>query len=180
MRSKEVLYEVCCGWRKFLDSDMVDRLSPAHRSWLMSRVRSKNTGPELAVRRALHAQGYRFRVHNEALPGKPDMVFSRRRKVIFVHGCFWHGHACRGGGPAAKTNEEYWHEKIARNRARDRRTAAALRREGWGVAVIWECQIKRGNWISRVNRFLGPPRTPARGTRNPQPATLLDEAFKQR
>ncbi|WP_343214789.1 very short patch repair endonuclease [Dyella sp. RRB7] len=133
----------------------MDRLSSEQRSKHMSLIRSKDTKPERKVRSTLHALGYRFRLHNKELPGKPDLVFRARKKVIFVHGCFWHGHGCRGEHYNPKSNTEYWVAKIERNRQRDRQTAALLRRLGWGVATVWECQLRRENsWLRRIQRFL--------------------------
>lgn len=138
---------------------MVDRLSPTARSALMSRIRSKNTKPELVVRRRLHALGYRFFVHAKRLPGSPDLVFPRRRKAIFVHGCFWHSHDCRHGERRPGTNVEYWGEKTRANRERDERKESELRDGGWEVATIWECETKsKGEeWLARCMAFLGPP-----------------------
>jgi DNA mismatch endonuclease (patch repair protein) len=107
----------------------------------MARIRSKNTKPELIVRRLAHALGYRFRLHRRDLPGKPDLVFPRRRCVIFVHGCFWHGHGCRLSS-RPKTNSDFWADKIAGNRARDARHVEELRKQGWQVEVIWECETR--------------------------------------
>lgn len=109
----------------------------------MSRVRSKNTAPELAVRRLLASLGYRFRLHRRDLPGTPDIVFSGRRKVVFVHGCFWHGHARCRYGRTPKTRPEFWGEKQRRNAARDRATRLALRHAGWAVVTVWECELRR-------------------------------------
>ena len=97
---------------------MADRVSPKKRSYIMSRVKTKDTGPELLLRRALHKRGYRYRVNVKKLPGKPDIVFPSRRKLVFVHGCFWHGHDCRWGRPP-KSNAEYWKPKVRANRKRD-------------------------------------------------------------
>lgn len=136
---------------------MTDRLTQDRRSWLMSRIRSSDTRPEMIVRSALHALGFRYRLHRTDLPGTPDLVFPSRKKVLFVHGCFWHGHRCRMGQAAPKTNVEFWADKIRKNVARDRRNVNALRRQGWGVAIVWECELKKrrgGKWISRVARFL--------------------------
>ncbi|MBD0272344.1 MAG: DNA mismatch endonuclease Vsr [Acetobacteraceae bacterium] len=133
---------------------MADRLSPEARSALMARIRGKDTRPELAVRSMLHAMGFRFRLHRRDLPGTPDIVLSGRRKAIFVHGCFWHGHGC-GCARLPKTRLDYWGPKIAANRARDGRKAAALRREGWSVAAVWECQLRKpGALERRLARFL--------------------------
>lgn len=120
----------------------------------MSRIKAKDTGPELAVRSALHAMGFRFRLHVRRLPGSPDLVFTSRRKVVFVHGCFWHGHNCRYGQAQPKSNLEYWSTKLTANLKRDARAKRRLRAEGWGVATVWECTVRKGTWISRIARFL--------------------------
>lgn len=122
---------------------MADTLSSPERSKLMSRVRNKNTGPELAVRKALHAAGFRFRLHGKDLPGRPDIVLPRYRTAVFVHGCFWHGHACRRGA-LPQDNAEFWSEKINRNRARDAAVREALALAGWSVETIWQCELKQG------------------------------------
>lgn len=109
----------------------------------MGRIRNKNTGPELAVRKALHAAGFRFRLHRRDLPGRPDIVLPRLRLAIFVHGCFWHGHDCRRG-KLPDDNAEFWVEKIDRNKARDVAAQAALSQAGWTVETIWQCQLKNG------------------------------------
>ncbi|HEX7883556.1 MAG TPA: very short patch repair endonuclease [Afipia sp.] len=126
------------------------------RSRTMRAVKGKNTQPEWTVRRLLHAAGYRYRLHVADLPGKPDLVFPAKRKVIFVHGCWWHGHSCARGARPAKTNASYWSEKIARNRDRDVRNLATLRASGWKVHVVWECQIKKPGLLARLKRFLSP------------------------
>nr|WP_233102106.1 very short patch repair endonuclease [Variovorax sp. IB41] len=120
----------------------------------MSRIKSKNTLPELTVRRTLHQLGYRYRLHAKGLPGSPDLVFSGMGKIIFVHGCFWHGHSCKQGRAASKSNVQFWTEKITRNKARDVRVSARLRSRGWHVLTIWECQIKKDVWLNRALRFL--------------------------
>jgi DNA mismatch endonuclease (patch repair protein) len=134
---------------------MVDRLSPQARSKLMAAVGSKDTAPELAVRRLLHALGFRFRLHRRDLPGTPDIVLPGRRKAIFVHGCFWHGHpGCRFATRPA-TRPEFWAEKIGRNQTRDRIAVARLRRLGWSVATVWECSLRRPEHVAaRLYRFL--------------------------
>ncbi|MBX3397095.1 MAG: DNA mismatch endonuclease Vsr [Gemmataceae bacterium] len=124
---------------------------------MLSRIRGKDTAPELAVRRILFSLGYRYRLHVKALPGRPDLVFPARRKVIFVHGCFWHGHACLGGKlPGTRT--DFWAAKIDGNRRRDRRNRAALRRLGWESLVVWECSMRRVQSLTTVRarmvRFL--------------------------
>ena len=137
---------------------MMDHLTPRKRSETMRRVRSVNTGFELRVRRLLHALGYRFRVH-AALPGKPDIVFAKRRKVIFCHGCFWHSHQNCKRASVPKSNIDFWIPKLARNKQRDRSAQDALREQGWQVLIIWECESKDVSSLSlRVQAFLGSPR----------------------
>lgn len=133
---------------------MVDRLTPERRSRLMSRIGPKNTKPELTVRRMLHAAGWRYRLHRKGLPGTPDIVFGTRRAVLFVHGCFWHGHHCRLGR-LPKTRTEFWSEKIAGNKARDRRKVDELVEKGWRVMTIWQCGLKDAEGTLRdVEAFL--------------------------
>lgn len=112
------------------------------RSKTMRAVRSKDTGPEIAVRRLAHKLGFRFRLHRKDLPGTPDLVFPKFRKVIFVHGCFWHGHDCPRGARAPKTNRDYWERKLERNKARDAKALSDLRSMGWQAQTIWECEIR--------------------------------------
>jgi DNA mismatch endonuclease, patch repair protein len=107
----------------------------------MSRVKSRDTTPERAVRSMLHAMGYRFRLCRKDLPGKPDIVFGPRKKVVFIHGCFWHGHRCRKGR-LPKSNDAFWRNKIETNRARDKSSARKLRALGWEVLTIWQCQLR--------------------------------------
>ena len=124
------------------EQTVMDKLPRERRSLLMARIRSKDTAPEWTVRRLVHAMGYRYRLHDRRLPGTPDLVFPSRRKVIFVHGCFWHGHDCpRGFKP--KTNADFWASKISKNRARDAQQLSDLTALGWQVLVIWECAIHR-------------------------------------
>lgn len=133
----------------------MDRLTPQRRSWLMSRIGSRNTGPELAVRSLLHRLGFRFRLHKRDLPGTPDIVLPGRRAVVFVHGCFWHGHACKRLG-MPKSRAEYWLSKIDANRRRDIRNRRLLRSRGWRVITVWECEVKNPEKLSaRLTRFLG-------------------------
>lgn len=108
----------------------------------MSRIKEKDTFPEMAVRRLVYALGYRYRLHRKDLPGKPDLVFKGRRKVIFVHGCFWHGHKDCNKGSLPKTNSEFWREKIARNIERDQRNIEELNIIGYKSLIVWECQTK--------------------------------------
>ncbi|SAL15551.1 DNA mismatch endonuclease Vsr [Caballeronia udeis] len=119
----------------------MDTISEADRSALMGRIRSKNTRPEIAVRSILHRLGYRFRLHRKDLPGCPDIVLPKYRKIILVHGCFWHGHTCRLASKP-KSNQEYWTAKIKSNQVRDARNLDILRREGWRVLEIWECEVR--------------------------------------
>ena len=108
----------------------------------MRAVRSRDTTPEMIVRRVVTSLGYRYRLHKATLPGKPDLVFGPRRKVIFVHGCFWHGHDCKRGARLPKTKVDYWREKVRRNRERDAATLNALRDTGWSTLVVWECETR--------------------------------------
>lgn len=107
----------------------------------MRRVRAKNTGPEMRVRKLVFSMGYRYRLHDRSLPGTPDLVFRRPRKVIFVHGCFWHRHARCALARLPKSRTEFWVPKLEGNRRRDRRNMSRLRRAGWDVLVVWECEI---------------------------------------
>ncbi|MEJ8574150.1 very short patch repair endonuclease [Microbaculum marinum] len=134
---------------------MADRLTPERRSYLMSRVRGKDTIPELRVRKLAHALGYRFRLHRRDLPGKPDLVFPRLGKIAFVHGCFWHRHeGCRLATPS-KSRTEFWEAKFARNVERDQRVQEELRKLGWDVIVIWECETRDPRKLeNKVRRFL--------------------------
>lgn len=121
----------------------------------MQAVKGANTTPEMTVRRLLASEGYRYRLHRSDLPGRPDIAFVGRRKVIFVHGCFWHGHDCRRGSRMPKTNSAYWSAKIIRNRSRDVRTRAVLSEAGWSVLTVWECETKdRAALIRRLVEFL--------------------------
>jgi len=125
------------------------------RSRTMRAVRSKNTKPELIVRRLVHALGFRFRLHRRDLPGSPDLVFPSRRKVIFVHGCFWHGHDCARGSRQPKTNVDYWITKISRNRNRDNETRQLLSNAGWASLIIWECELRDVQEIQqKIETFL--------------------------
>jgi DNA mismatch endonuclease (patch repair protein) len=132
-----------------------DPLTPAQRRRTMASVRGKDTMPELAVRRLVHGLGYRYRLHRRELPGKPDLVFPARRKVIFVHGCFWHRHHCRAGAKEPKTNTAYWLPKLAKNKTRDKAHQIKLRRSGWRVLVVWECHLKNEKTLHRrIVKFL--------------------------
>lgn len=122
---------------------------------IMRAVKGKDTGPEMLVRRLTHGLGYRYRLHAKELPGKPDMAFRPRKKVIFMHGCFWHGHQCKRGDRTPKNNRTYWKKKISRNRERDRENMEALRRQGWRALVVWECETKDVKQLAeRIRSFL--------------------------
>ncbi|HKQ51669.1 MAG TPA: very short patch repair endonuclease [Pyrinomonadaceae bacterium] len=134
---------------------MADHISPEQRSRNMSRVKGRDTRPEMLVRSIVHRLGYRFRLHGKKLPGRPDVVLTRHRKVIFVHGCFWHGHpGCRRAARPS-TNREFWDKKIDGNMARDSANIKALRREGWAVLVVWQCAMKdRERLEEKLSEFL--------------------------
>jgi DNA mismatch endonuclease (patch repair protein) len=119
----------------------MDTLSKTQRSANMRAVHSKHTGPEMAVRRAAHRLGLRFRLHRDDLPGRPDLVFPKWRTVVFVNGCFWHGHMGCRRSKLPSSNVDFWREKLSRNRQRDRKNYRALRKMGWHVALIWQCNI---------------------------------------
>ena len=124
----------------------------------MSRIRSKGMKPEMIVRRLVHAMGYRYRLHQNALPGTPDLVFPSRRKVIFVHGCFWHQHAGCSDGHLPASNRGYWIPKLQRNTRRDQIAVEKLRELGWDVLIIWECETKlQDNISTKVKEFLSAP-----------------------
>jgi DNA mismatch endonuclease (patch repair protein) len=134
---------------------MPERLTKKERSRVMAAVKSRDTTPELIVRQLVHRTGHRFRLHRRDLPGTPDIVLPRLRKIINVHGCFWHMHMCRHGRVAPVSNAEYWDSKRQRNAERDRRTRRQLIRAGWGVLTIWECQTKDTNRLTaRLDTFL--------------------------
>lgn len=136
------------GTHRLSATSMTDRVSRAQRSRNMAAVRSSNTTPEKAVRSILHRLGLRFRLHQRALPGTPDIVLKRHVTVVFVHGCFWHGHDCpRGKMPG--TRPEFWIPKLQRNRERDLDNARRLRAQGWKVLIVWECELRNPNQLSR-------------------------------
>lgn len=121
---------------------MVDKLASQRRSWNMSRIRSRDTAPELAVRRLVHRLGFRFRLHSRNLPGKPDLVLARHRTVILVHGCFWHQHEGCADCSKPGTNQSYWAPKLTRNVQRDAINRSLLISEGWKVITVWECETR--------------------------------------
>lgn len=129
----------------------MDKLDPVRRSQNMARIRSKNTKPELKVRSTAHARGYRFRLHRKDLPGSPDLVFPRLRKVVFVHGCFWHRHSGCQDCSNPKSRQDYWLPKFARTIERDRHALRELKKAGWQTCVVWECEV---NDIATLQRRL--------------------------
>jgi DNA mismatch endonuclease (patch repair protein) len=134
-----------------------DVFDPVQRSAVMRAVKSSDTAPERAVRAAARELGYgrRYRLNGAHLPGKPDLVFTSLGKVVFVHGCFWHGHDCKRGARQPKDNAKYWTDKVARNRARDATSLRALRAEGWSALVVWECETRNAAALARkLGRFL--------------------------
>jgi DNA mismatch endonuclease, patch repair protein len=143
---------------------MADNRNTASRSALMSRIGGKDTAPEMLVRRLLHHLGYRYRLHRRDLPGSPDIVLPSRRKVVFVNGCFWHAHGCKIGQPP-KSRLEFWIPKLKRNRQKDSRDRRALRKLGWSVLTIWQCQTKSQKRLEgRLVDFLGRSRKNLRST----------------
>jgi DNA mismatch endonuclease (patch repair protein) len=136
---------------------MTDTRTPEQRRRIMQSVKTKNTGPETAVRKALFALGYRFRLHRKDLPGSPDIVFPGRQKAIYVHGCYWHSHEC-SKGKASKSRIEYWGPKIEANRARDARNLQEMNALGWQTHVVWQCELKdMKSALTRLGNFLGKP-----------------------
>lgn len=132
---------------------------PEARRRVMSSIRGSNTKPELVVRRLLHSLGYRYRIHLRGPGGRPDIAFPRRKKAIFVHGCFWHGHECRAGRVPA-TRSDYWHEKLQANKDRDARYLRALSDAGWDSLVVWECEVKNTDALeTKLRGFLGERRS---------------------
>jgi DNA mismatch endonuclease (patch repair protein) len=133
----------------------MDTLVPADRSKQMSRVKSKDSKPELLVRRLVHSLGFRYRLHRKNLPGCPDLVFPARKKAIFIHGCFWHRHHCALGNRIPKSNQEFWLTKLEANRARDIKVARQLAELGWAILIVWECETKDRNALQeRILDFL--------------------------
>lgn len=129
---------------------MADHLTTQRRSWNMARIRSENTKPEMAVRSLLHMMGHRFRLHRKDLPGKPDIVLPRYKTVIFVHGCFWHRHKGCRRSTTPSSNRRYWLKKFERNKANDKSNRGELKKAGWRVIIVWECQAKKQNKLDRM------------------------------
>ena len=135
----------------------MDKINPQRRSQNMAAIKSKNMKPEMIVRRLAHKLGYRYRLHAKDLPGKPDLVFRKRRKVIFVNGCFWHQHDAQGclDSRRPKSNRDYWNKKLQTNVERDRRNLEALKQAGWSAIIIWDCETKDTGPLSlKIAHFL--------------------------
>lgn len=134
---------------------MTDVLTPEQRRFNMSKIRSKDTRPEIIVRSLVHGLGYRYRLHNSKLQGKPDLVLTRHRKIIFVHGCFWHMHKCRYGKAKPRTNAGFWQNKRTENAKRDKKNIATLKHDGWQILIVWECWIRNTSLLrNRLVSFL--------------------------
>lgn len=138
---------------------MVDVLTKKQRQYCMSRIQGKDTKPEMVVRKLVFALGYRYRLHDKKLLGKPDLVFPGRHKVIFVHGCFWHRHNCKYGKVIPQTRKQFWEEKLNKNKERDKKNKRKLQKLEWDVLVVWECETKdvkkSKHLISKLNNYLG-------------------------
>ena len=132
---------------------MTDVHNKKTRSYNMSRIRSENTKPEMLVRKFLHAQGFRYSLHNKRLPGKPDIVLKKYKTIVFVHGCFWHGHKNCKYFVVPKTRTNFWLNKIAANKANDEKAVKALKKDGWMVITVWECKLKP-NKVEKTLTFL--------------------------
>ena len=141
----------------------MDTHSKAQRSFNMSRIKSRDTTPEMIVRRLLFSMGYRYRVNAKKLPGKPDIVFTRKRKAIFVHGCFWHRHKDCKKATIPQSRKEFWEEKFKRNVSRDRENCKALKSDGWKILLVWECELtnaqkrfqRLADLVSEINHSVG-------------------------
>jgi DNA mismatch endonuclease, patch repair protein len=135
--------------------EVTDHVDALKRSQMMAAVRSKDTKPEMAVRRLVHAMGFRYRLHQTSLPGKPDLVFASRRKIILVHGCFWHRHRGCRYATTPKTRTAFWNQKFCTNIERDRRTLRELKRMGWSVKTVWQCELKNPAKLAKaLDEFL--------------------------
>jgi len=136
---------------------MIDTRTKEQRSRIMKSVGTRDTGPELTVRRLLHRIGYRYRLHRKDLPGRPDIVFPSRKRIIFIHGCFWHGHEC-SKGKLPKSRLDYWTAKIKANQDRDAKVVARLREAGWQTLTLWQCELTGlGQLERKLRQFLGDP-----------------------
>lgn len=133
---------------------MADKMTPSQRHYCMSRIKGKDTRPEMRVRRYLHGHGFRYSLHSKRLPGKPDLVLRKYNSVIFIHGCFWHGHpGCPEFRPP-KSNEEFWKEKVRRNKERDAAEIGTLEALGWNVIIVWECELKKARFEASMERLV--------------------------
>jgi DNA mismatch endonuclease (patch repair protein) len=144
----------------------MDRIDKKRRSWNMSRIRGKNTKPEILVRSALHAMGYRFRLHPRALPGRPDIVLPKYRTALFVHGCFWHRHGCQFSY-TPKSRVKFWQRKFSRNVERDLQVRTELKSLGWRVVTLWECQVKSRDRLEKRIQQLFPSLSSTDSTAEP-------------
>jgi len=131
---------------------MADIFNKKKRSQIMSRISGKDTKPEIIIRKALFSEGYRYRLHRKNLPGNPDIVFPSRKKVIFVNGCFWHGHTCKKAA-LPSTNKLFWKKKLTGNKKRDKLNLEKLKAMGWKSLVIWQCQIKKNTFETQINKI---------------------------
>ena len=143
----------------------MDRISKERRSWNMSRIRSKDTGPEKVVRSILHKNGFRFRLHRNDLPGKPDIVLPKHKTVIFVHGCFWHRHCGCKYAYTPKSRKQFWIRKFSANVMRDKLMRSRLMRAGWHVCIVWECETGGKNFASDIQHLVANFRPGARAMR---------------
>jgi DNA mismatch endonuclease, patch repair protein len=142
----------------------MDRITPERRSWNMSRIQGRNTAPERRVRSLLHRCGFRFSLRRKDLPGKPDVVLPRFQTAVFVHGCFWHRHAGRRNAVLPKTRSDFWFRKLSGSVERDRQNVRDLKKLGWRVLIVWECELKEVAAVTRrVKRFLGNTRSRGSG-----------------
>jgi DNA mismatch endonuclease (patch repair protein) len=134
---------------------VADVFTKSKRSWIMAKVHSHDTSPEIIVRSTLHRLGYRFRLYSDKLPGKPDIILPRFHKLIFVHGCFWHQHKGCKASARPSSHSEYWNKKLDKNVLRDKRNLAALKNAGWDILIIWECQIlKKISIVNKIKKFM--------------------------
>jgi len=133
---------------------MADVHEPEVRSYNMSQIKGKDTKPELLVRKFIHSHGFRFRLHDKKLPGKPDIVLKKFHTVIFIHGCFWHGHEGCKYFVVPKTRTKWWIDKINRNKEKDRESSSILQKEGWNIITIWECELKTDNREKTLDRLV--------------------------
>ena len=133
---------------------MTDNRNKIQRSYCMSQIKSKDTTPELIVRKHLHKNGFRYSLHSKKLPGKPDIVLKKHKTVIFINGCFWHGHLKCPDAKTPNSNQNFWNEKIIKNRYRDKNNITALKKLNWRVITVWECQLKRKSIIKTLNKLV--------------------------